>query len=82
MSGLLIVRPCRCLPRTPHLDSRSGSEPKIYDVEPQGWCCNGGAYGAINEAELLLLLGTDFPFSEFLPGEGVKKVQIDKKPNI
>jgi pyruvate dehydrogenase (quinone) len=38
----------------------------------------GGAYGAINEAELLLLLGTDFPFSEFLPGNKVKKVQIDK----
>jgi pyruvate dehydrogenase (quinone) len=40
----------------------------------------GGAYSAIHEAELLLLLGTDFPFSEFLPGEGVKKVQIDKNP--
>src|ERR1700723_2851353 len=40
----------------------------------------GGAYGAINDAELLLLLGTDFPFSEFLPGESVKKVQIDKNP--
>jgi pyruvate dehydrogenase (quinone) len=40
----------------------------------------GGAYGAINEAELLLLLGTDFPFSEFLPGDRVKKVQIDKNP--
>jgi pyruvate dehydrogenase (quinone) len=40
----------------------------------------GGAYGAINEADLLLLLGTDFPFSEFLPGAKVKKVQIDKNP--
>jgi pyruvate dehydrogenase (quinone) len=38
----------------------------------------GGAYKAIHEADLLLLLGTDFPFSEFLPGEGVKKVQIDR----
>jgi len=28
----------------------------------------GGAYGAINHADLLLMLGTDFPFSEFLPG--------------
>jgi pyruvate dehydrogenase (quinone) len=37
----------------------------------------GGAYGAINDADLLLLLGTDFPFSEFLPGDKVKKVQID-----
>src|ERR1700723_737069 len=40
----------------------------------------GGAYNAINEADLLLLLGTDFPFSEFLPGAKVKKVQIDKNP--
>jgi len=38
----------------------------------------GGAYGAIHAADLLLLLGTDFPFSEFLPGDSVKKVQIDK----
>jgi pyruvate dehydrogenase (quinone) len=40
----------------------------------------GGAYGAIHEADLLLLLGTDFPFPEFLPGDRVKKVQIDKNP--
>jgi pyruvate dehydrogenase (quinone) len=40
----------------------------------------GGAYNAIQEAELLLMLGTDFPFSEFLPGSNVKKVQIDKNP--
>jgi pyruvate dehydrogenase (quinone) len=26
------------------------------------------------------MLGTDFPFSEFLPGASVKKVQIDKNP--
>ena len=40
----------------------------------------GGAYKAINDADLLLLLGTDFPFSEFLPGDSVKKVQIDRNP--
>ena len=38
----------------------------------------GGTYKAIHEADLLLMLGTDFPFSEFLPGDNVKKVQIDK----
>jgi pyruvate dehydrogenase (quinone) len=38
----------------------------------------GGAYRAIHDADLVLLLGTDFPFSEFLPGDGVKKVQIDR----
>jgi len=40
----------------------------------------GGAYNALHEAELLLMLGTDFPFSELLPGPRVKKVQIDKNP--
>jgi pyruvate dehydrogenase (quinone) len=40
----------------------------------------GGAYSAMHEADLLLLLGTDFPFSEFLPGERVKKVQVDRNP--
>jgi pyruvate dehydrogenase (quinone) len=40
----------------------------------------GGAYKAIHDADLLLMLGTDFPFSEFLPGDGVKKVQIDRNP--
>jgi pyruvate dehydrogenase (quinone) len=40
----------------------------------------GGAYRAIHGADLLLLLGTDFPFSEFLPGKEVIKVQIDEHP--
>jgi len=40
----------------------------------------GGAYKAIHDADLVLLLGTDFPFAEFLPGDEVKKVQIDKNP--
>ena len=39
----------------------------------------GGAYSAIHDADLLLL-GTDFPFSEFLLGDSVKKVRIDKNP--
>jgi len=38
----------------------------------------GGAYRAIHDADLVLLLGTDFPFPEFLPQDGVKKVQIDR----
>ena len=40
----------------------------------------GGAYKALHEADLVLMLGTDFPFVEFLPGADVKKVQIDKNP--
>jgi pyruvate dehydrogenase (quinone) len=48
-----------------------------YAVGMTGLLGYGGAYRAINEADLCLLLGTDFPFSEFLPGDRVKKVQID-----
>jgi len=40
----------------------------------------GGTYNAIHGADLLMLLGTDFPFSEFLPNGNVKKVQIDTNP--
>jgi pyruvate dehydrogenase (quinone) len=40
----------------------------------------GGTYSAIHGADLLLLLGTDFPFTEFLPNGNVKKVQIDTNP--
>jgi pyruvate dehydrogenase (quinone) len=40
----------------------------------------GGAYQAMHDADLLLMLGTDFPFPEFLPGKDVKKVQIDRNP--
>src|SRR5579862_3236004 len=51
-----------------------------YAVGLTGLLGYGGAYGAINHADLLLMLGTDFPFSEFLPGKQVKKVQIDQNP--
>jgi pyruvate dehydrogenase (quinone) len=51
-----------------------------YAVGMTGLLGYGGAYNAINKADLLLMLGTDFPFSEFLPSGGVKKVQIDRKP--
>jgi pyruvate dehydrogenase (quinone) len=37
----------------------------------------GGAYQAMHDADLVLLLGTDFPYTEFLPGNSVKKVQVD-----
>ena len=53
-----------------------------YAVGMTGLLGYGGAYNAINDAELLLLLGTDFPFSEFLPEDNVKKVQIDRNRSI
>ena len=40
----------------------------------------GGCHAAINGAEVLLMLGTDFPFSDFLPHETVKTIQVDRHP--
>ena len=41
-----------------------------------GW---GGAYRALAECDLLLLLGTDFPYRDFLPADATI-VQIDDNP--
>src|ERR1700674_569316 len=51
-----------------------------YAVGMTGLLGYGGAYKAIHDADLVLLLGTDFPFPEFLPGDKDKKVQIDRNP--
>ena len=51
-----------------------------YAVGMTGLVGYGGAYKAMHNADLVLLLGTDFPFFEFLPGNNVKKVQIDVRP--
>jgi len=40
----------------------------------------GGCHDAINNADVLLMLGTDFPFSAFLPHKNVKTVQVDRDP--
>ena len=39
---------------------------------------NPGGYHAILDCDLLVMLGTDFPYDEFLPG-GIENIQIDKK---
>jgi pyruvate dehydrogenase (quinone) len=41
----------------------------------------GGCYEAINHADVLLMLGTDFPFSPFLPHKNVRVIQIDLDPS-
>jgi pyruvate dehydrogenase (quinone) len=40
----------------------------------------GGCHAAINNADVLLMLGTDFPFTEFLPQKKVKTIQVDRDP--
>ena len=52
-----------------------------YDVGMSGLLGYGACYDAMHEADLVILLGTDFPYSEFLPrenGKGAPRiVQID-----
>jgi pyruvate dehydrogenase (quinone) len=40
----------------------------------------GGCHDAINSADVLLMLGTDFPFTAFLPQKQVKTIQVDRDP--
>jgi pyruvate dehydrogenase (quinone) len=46
-----------------------------YDVGMSGLLGYGACYEASHEADLLVLLGTDFPYRDFLPG--AQTVQID-----
>ncbi|MEE1619712.1 pyruvate dehydrogenase [Brachybacterium sp. J153] len=49
-----------------------------YDVGMSGLLGYGACYDAMHEADLVILLGTDFPYSEFLPqNERARIVQID-----
>lgn len=43
-----------------------------------GW---GGAYDAMHDCEVCLLLGTNFPFDDFYPRKP-KKVQVDRRASI
>lgn len=38
----------------------------------------GGCWEAINHCDVLLMLGTDFPFPNFLPQHKVKVIQVDR----
>src|SRR6478609_8812729 len=50
-----------------------------YDVGMSGLLGYGAAYEATHECDLLILLGTDFPYNAFLPTD-VKIVQVDVRP--
>ncbi|MEW1699581.1 pyruvate dehydrogenase [Streptomyces sp. NPDC091278] len=50
-----------------------------YDVGMSGLLGYGAAYEATHECDLLILLGTDFPYNAFLPDD-LKIVQVDVRP--
>jgi pyruvate dehydrogenase (quinone) len=49
-----------------------------YDVGMSGLLGYGACYEAMHEADLVVLLGTDFPYDNFLPG--ARTIQIDIEP--
>ena len=52
-----------------------------YDVGMSGLLGYGAAYEATHECDLLILVGTDFPYNAFLPDD-VKIAQIDVGPSV
>jgi pyruvate dehydrogenase (quinone) len=48
-----------------------------YDVGMSGLLGYGACYDACHEADLLLLLGTDFPYRQFLPQRNTVQVDLD-----
>ena len=48
-----------------------------FDVGMSGLLGYGAAHEATHEAYLLILLGTDFPYNDFLPDANVAQVDID-----
>jgi pyruvate dehydrogenase (quinone) len=51
-----------------------------FDVGMTGLLGYGAASAGIHDAELLILLGTDFPYEQFLPDEkGVRVAQVDSR---
>ncbi len=50
-----------------------------FDVGMSGLLGYGAARDAMHDADLLILLGTDFPYSEFLPEDNVAQVDVDAR---
>jgi pyruvate dehydrogenase (quinone) len=50
-----------------------------YDVGMSGLLGYGAAYEAMHEADLLVMIGTDFPYNKFIPDD-VLIIQIDIRP--
>lgn len=48
-----------------------------FDVGMSGLLGYGACHDAMHDADLLILLGTDFPYTEFLPAGNVAQVDID-----
>ncbi|MDO5712491.1 MAG: thiamine pyrophosphate-binding protein, partial [Micrococcales bacterium] len=52
-----------------------------FDVGMTGLLGYGAAAAGISDAEVLLMLGTDFPYDQFLP-DGPTTIQVDRRPEV
>jgi len=71
--------------KAPLIHSVKGKEIMPYD-DPRWMGGNGmigtkPVYNAIKNCDLLLMVGTDYPYSEFLPSKGVV-IQIDERQEV
>jgi pyruvate dehydrogenase (quinone) len=51
-----------------------------YDVGMTGLIGFSSGYYAMLDCDVLLMLGTDFPYRQFYPSEGVRVAQVDTRP--
>ena len=51
-----------------------------YSVGMRGFIGTASGFYAMNDCDLLLMLGTDFPYREFYPQAGASIVQVDRRP--
>src|SRR5260370_16124678 len=71
--------------RAPLIHSVKGKDIMPYD-EPcwmggVGMICTKAAYNAVMRCGLLLMVGTDYPYSNFLPSKPIV-VQVDERPHV
>jgi pyruvate dehydrogenase (quinone) len=51
-----------------------------YDVGMTGLIGFSSGYHAMRDCDMLLMLGTDFPYRQFYPGDRVRIAQVDLRP--
>jgi len=51
-----------------------------YEIGMTGLLGLPSAYASMHESDLLILIGTDFPYEGFMPAKNLKIVQIDSRP--
>src|SRR6202011_1909659 len=72
--------------KAPLIHSLRGKELMAYD-DPRwmgglGMIGTKAVYNAVMQCDLLLMVGTDYPYSNFLPSKGADVIQIDERGKV